>query len=228
MEKRYERNVPAISEQECRLLRSKRVAVIGCGGIGGYLIELLARLGVGYIRAVDGDVFEESNLNRQLLSEQALLGRSKVKAAEARVQRIDPDIKLEPVSAYIDKDNAVELISDCDLVMDGLDNIYARRILAAACAEADLPCIHGAISGWVAQAAVSMPGDGLIDILYPEVSSIHDRSVLSFVPSLCASVQTALAVKMLLGRPVDTGTLYYFDLLDQDLEKLKLDPGLGK
>ena len=68
MERRYERNIPALSDQECRLLRSKRVAVIGCGGIGGYLIELLARIGVGYILAVDGDVFDESNFIRQLLS----------------------------------------------------------------------------------------------------------------------------------------------------------------
>ena len=102
MERRYERNIPALSDQECRLLRSKRVAVIGCGGIGGYLIELLARIGVGYIRAVDGDVFDESNFNRQLLSEQPLMGRSKAKAAEARVQRINPRIEVEPVSAYLD------------------------------------------------------------------------------------------------------------------------------
>ena len=129
MERRYERNIPALSDQECRLLRSKRVAVIGCGGIGGYLIELLARIGVGYIRTVDGDVFEESNFNRQLLSEQPLMGRSKAEAAQARVQRINPRIEVEPVSAYLDKNNASEIVSGCDLVLDALDNIPARRIL---------------------------------------------------------------------------------------------------
>ena len=223
MERRYERNIPALSDQECRLLRSKRVAVIGCGGIGGYLIELLARIGVGYIRTVDGDVFEESNFNRQLLSEQPLMGRSKAKAAQARVQRINPRIEVEPVSAYLDNNNASEIVSGCDLVLDALDNIPARRILAAACAEVGVPYIHGAISGWVTQVAISMPGDGLIDVLYPEGVSFRDRSVLSFAPSLCASVQAALCVKMLIGRPVETGVLYYFDLLNQEFETIKLD-----
>lgn len=225
MERRYERNIPAISDQECRLLRSKRVAVIGCGGIGGYLIELLARIGVGYIRAVDGDVFDESNFNRQLLSEQPLMGRPKARAAEARVQRINPRIEVEPVAAYLDNSNARDIVSGCDLVLDGLDNIPARRILAAACAEANVPYIHGAISGWVAQVGISMPGDGLIDVLYPEGVSFRDRSVLSFSPALCASVQAALAVKMLIGRPVETGTIYYFDLLNQEFETVKLDLG---
>ena len=64
MENRYLRNIPALSERECLLLQNKRVAVVGCGGIGGYLIELLSRLGVGYIKAIDPDVFDESNLNR--------------------------------------------------------------------------------------------------------------------------------------------------------------------
>ena len=159
------------------------------------------------------------------MSEQPLMGRPKAKAAEARVQRINPRIEVEPVSAFLDKNNAAEIVSGCDLVLDGLDNIAARRFLAAACSEAGVPYIHGAISGWVAQVGISMPGDGLIDILYPEGVSFRDRSVLSFAPSLCASVQAALAVKMLIGRPVETGTIYYFDLLNQEFETIRLDLG---
>lgn len=76
-ETRYERNIPALEEQEQKLLSSRRVLVIGCGGLGGFILESLARLGVGHITAVDGDVFEESNLNRQLYSSPALLGQKK-------------------------------------------------------------------------------------------------------------------------------------------------------
>ena len=72
----YTRNIPALTAEECMLLSGKQVAVIGCGGLGGYLIEYLARIGIGSIRCVDGDVFEESNLNRQLLSTPSLLGTS--------------------------------------------------------------------------------------------------------------------------------------------------------
>ena len=84
MEERYIRNLGALTEQECARLRTKTVFVAGCGGLGGYLIEMLLRLGVGAIRAADGDVFEASNLNRQLLSSTRNLGRSKAAAAANR------------------------------------------------------------------------------------------------------------------------------------------------
>lgn len=223
--KRYERNIPALSAAECALLREKRVAIIGCGGLGGYLIELLCRAGVGHIRAVDGDVFDESNLNRQLLSERALIGRSKAEAAAERVWCIDPGCELESVTAWLDENNAGELISGCDVVLDGLDNIPARRVLAAACVKAGVPYVYGAISGWMAQAAVSLPGDGLINALYPENTEIRDKSALSFTPALCASMQAALCVKLLTGRPVERGALYYFDLMNMEFETVKLKTG---
>ena len=222
MERRHERNIPALTEPECALLRTKRVAVIGCGGLGGHLIELLTRVGIGAIRAVDGDVFEETNLNRQLLSEMALLGQSKAAAAAERIRRIDPQVQVEAVCALLNGENASALIADCDVVLDALDNIDARKILSAACADAGIPYVYGAISGWVAQAALSLPGDGLVENLYPEGTVIRDKSVLSFVPSLCASMQASICVKVLTGRPVESGVLYYFDLLHQEFETIPL------
>ena len=121
MDERYLRNLSALSEGECRLLRSKRILVVGCGGLGGYIIEMLTRIGVGAIRAVDGDRFEESNLNRQLLSSPDLLGVSKAVAAVARISQVNPDVKAEAHYAFFDETNAEKLISGCDLVMDALD-----------------------------------------------------------------------------------------------------------
>ena len=222
MDPRYERNIPALSEAECALLREKRVLVVGCGGLGGHIIDQLVRIGVGSIRAVDGDVFEPSNLNRQLLSQVPLLGVSKAKAAAEHIARVNPDVLVEAVECYLTEDNAAELLAGCDVVMDALDNLPSRRILAAACAEAKIPYIYGAIQGWVAQAAISLPGDQLIDRLYPAEIEIRDKSVLSFTPALCASMQTSLCVKLLLGRPVETGTIYYFDLLNQEFETIPM------
>ena len=222
MEPRYERNIPALSAAECALLREKRVLVVGCGGLGGHIIDQLCRIGVGSIRAVDGDVFEPSNLNRQLLSRVPLLGVSKAKAAAEHIARVNPDVFVEAVECYLTEDNAAELLAGCDVVMDALDNIPSRRILAAACAEAKIPYIYGAIQGWVAQAAVSLPGDQLIDRLYPAEIEIRDKSVLSFTPALCASMQTSLCVKLLTGRSVETGTIYYFDLLNQEFETIPM------
>lgn len=222
MEARYIRNIPALTEDECALLRTKRVAVIGCGGLGGHIIELLARIGVGNIRCVDGDVFDESNLNRQLLSAPALIGKSKTEAAAARVAGINPDVHVTAVNAFLHETNAAELIADCDAVLDALDGIHARKLLAKACSDAGIPYVYGAISGWVAQTAVSMPGDGLIDRLYPDGVRIQDKSVLSFTPALCASMQAALCTKLLTGRPVESGKLFYFDLLYHEFETIPM------
>lgn len=222
MDTRYSRNIPALNEQECETLRTKKVAVIGCGGLGGYLIELLTRLGIGQIIAVDGDVFDETNLNRQLLSEVSLLGTPKAEAAAARAAQINPDVAVTPVCTLLDEGNAHDLLRGCDAVLDALDNIPSRRILARACEQAGIPYIYGAISGWVAQAAVSMPGDRLIERLYPEGVEVRDKSVLSFTPALCASVQAALCVSLLTGKPVETGHILYFDLLNLDFESIPM------
>lgn len=222
MQDRFVRNIPALTEAECALLRSKRVLVVGCGGLGGHIIDLLTRVGVGSLRVVDGDVFEPTNLNRQLLSDTAVLGRSKAEVAAEHIRRVSPDTQAEAVNCFMTEENARELIRDCHIVMDALDSIGARRILAQACAGSGIPYVYGAIQGWVAQAAVSMPGDGLIGKLFPKEVEIRDKSVLSFTPALCASVQTALAVKLLVGRPVRTGVVYHLDLLDQEFEAIPM------
>ena len=220
MEERYIRNLGALTEEECAVLRGKTVFVAGCGGLGGYLIEMLLRLGVGEIRAADGDVFEASNLNRQLLSSPSTLGSGKAAAAAARAREINPEVRFAAVSNFVTEENAAELVKGCDAVLDALDNIAARRLLATACAEAGVPLSHGAICGWTAQAAVVMPGDDLIGRIYPEGSRLSSKASLSFTPPFCAAMQTALCTRILTGRPVETGRLYMADLLDMELESL--------
>lgn len=222
MEPRYERNLPALTEAECLLLRSKRILVVGCGGLGGHIIDMLARIGIGSLRVVDGDVFEATNLNRQLLSQVPLLGVSKAKAAADHVARVNPQVQVDAVCDYLGEENADALVEDCDIVLDALDNIASRKILAAACERAGIPYVYGAIQGWVAQTAVSMPGDGLIDKLFPQGVTLRNKSVLSFTPALCAAMQVSACVKLLTGRPVETGTVSYFDLLNQEFETIPL------
>lgn len=222
MDSRYSRNIPALTQQECDLLCQKRIAVVGCGGLGGHIIELMARLGIGHITCVDGDVFDESNLNRQLLSEEALLGTPKAQAAVERIRRINSHISCQGIHQFLTEENASWILAGCDLVFDALDNVESRRTLEKACEELGIPYIHGAIAGWMSQAAVCMPGQKLTQLLYPEGVILKDKSVLSFTPALCASMQTALGVKLLCGRKVETGKLYFFDLLHQDFETIPL------
>lgn len=219
---RYERNLPALTEADCALLREKKVAVIGCGGLGGYLVEYLARIGIGAIRVVDGDVFEPTNLNRQLLALPGCLGAGKAETAAARIRTVNPEVSVEVCHTFLEEANALQLVSGCDAVLDALDNIPTRRILERACEEAGIPCIYGAISGWVAQAAVILPGDRLMERLYPQGTVVREKSVLSFTPAMCAAVQMSLCIRLLTGRPVEPGKLLYFDLLSQEFESIPL------
>ena len=220
MEERYIRNLGSLTEEECELLQKKKVFVAGCGGLGGHIIDMLLRIGIGHIVAIDGDIFEASNLNRQLLSEILLLGISKAKAAKERAQRVNPEVEFTALEVYLDGNNADDLIAGCDVVMDALDNIASRKILAKACADANIPMVHGAICGWTAQAAISFPGDGLMDLLYPEHVMLGSKSSLSFTPAFCAAIQLALCIKLLCGREVESGKVYYADLLDMEFETI--------
>lgn len=166
MLKRYGRNYPTISEEEQAALQQKRVLVAGCGGLGGYLIEFLLRMGVGEITAVDGDVFEESNLNRQLLSSEADLGKQKALQAEKRAKQINTHVHFRAVAAFLDGENAYHLVNGQDLVLDALDNIPSRLLLEDVCRQCGVTLVHGAISGWNAQVAVVPPGSGLLHQLY--------------------------------------------------------------
>ena len=220
MKARYARNIPALTEAECLTLRQKKVLVVGCGGLGGHILDQLARIGIGHLRTVDGDVFEESNLNRQLLSSVPLLSLSKARSAAEHIAHVNPDVSVEAAEVFLTEENAPAFVDGCDAVLDALDNIQSRKILASACETAGIPYVYGAISGWVAQAGVSMPGDHLLDLLYPEGTVLRDKSVLSFTPALCASLQVSLCVKLLTGRPVETGKIYYFDLQNLEFETI--------
>ncbi len=157
MDERYSRNLPAVSEEEQAVLARRRVLVAGCGGLGGYLIEYLARMGVGEITAVDGDLFEPSNLNRQLLAVPSLLGTSKVLAAALRAGEVNPSVKFRAVEAFLAPHNADALVRGQDLVLDALDNIPARLLLEDACAAAGVTIVHGAVRSWSIQAAIIPP-----------------------------------------------------------------------
>ena len=223
MENRYIRNIGAVTEAECALLKKKKIFVAGCGGLGGHIIDMLLRIGVREIRCADGDSFDESNLNRQLLSGEHNLGLFKALAAEVHAKAVNSSVVFRAEQRFITEENAEELIKGCDAVLDALDSIHARKILKSACDRLGIPYIYGAVQGWVAQAAVSLPGDGFLDKLYPRDDiAVTDKSILSFTPALCAALQTALCVKLLCGRDLSPGRLYYFNLDDFDFEVMNL------
>lgn len=219
MEERYSRNIPALTEKEQELLRHKRIFIAGCGGLGGYILEYMLRIGVGAISFADGDRFEKTNLNRQLLSEEELIGCSKAETAKMRAAKINPEVEIRSYPVFVDEKNARSLIAGCDAVMDALDNPDSRKILVKACAKEDIPYIYGAISGWLAQAAIIMPGEPILDMLYTSKTNYHQRGVLSFTPALCAAMQCSLCAKLLCGHKQQSGVLYCLDMHQMEFEK---------
>ena len=224
MDLRYSRNLPALSEAECAELRRKRVCVAGCGGLGGYIIELLARVGIGALTVIDGDVFDATNLNRQLLSDETVLGRNKAAVAASRVFHVNSTVSVTAVQEFLTAENAAVILEGCDLAVDALDSAGARRILADACAGKSLRLVHGAIGGWHAQVTVVEPGSGIIDKLYPpRASSPPKKGNLPFIASVCASVQADEAVKLLVGRQSPLlGKLLLMDLKTMEFNKIDI------
>jgi len=201
---RYQRNRNMIStDEQLRLFRS-RVAVIGCGGLGGYVIEELARLGVGHIVAIDPDIFEEHNLNRQILSTPATLGKAKVDAALDRVAEINPAVTVTAVKDAFCLANGFELMAGVMVAVDALDSISYRLELAEVCTMAGIPMVHGAIGGWYGHVATQLPGDTTVQNIYRHwVAGKGIEQQLgnpSFTPAVVASLEVAEVCKILLGK----------------------------
>lgn len=224
---RYARNLTALSERECNALADKNVAVIGCGGLGGSAVEMLGRMGVGHLTVVDSDTFEESNLNRQLLATESNMGTFKVDAAVNRMAQVNSTIQVTAVRDTLNAGNAAKIIDGCDCVVDALDSIAARRVLAQACEECGVPWVFGGTAGWHGQVSVVWPDDGTANILLPEQGDGDGLSTCSgnpvFTPVCIVSLQVAETVKVLLGRPeVMRGKVLFVDLLNMRVESVEL------
>ena len=203
MADRYDRNKNCISAQEQQKLGTFCVAIVGLGGLGGYIAEELARIGVGKLLLIDGDVFEKTNLNRQILASEATMGKPKADVAKERISQINPLVATKAFVQRLTPQNAADLLDGAQLVMDAVDTIPTRRLLQDVCEVMNLPMVHGAISGWYGQVAFIYPKDRLFDYLYPLEAVRGIETVLgnpSFTPALVASLQVSEAVKWMLGK----------------------------
>ncbi|MEQ8200202.1 MAG: HesA/MoeB/ThiF family protein [Syntrophomonadaceae bacterium] len=223
----YSSNQGAISITEQLKLLNSRAAVIGCGGLGGYVIEQLARLGVGEIQAWDGDVFEEKNLNRQLFAQIPTMGKSKVLSAAARVEATNPAVQLIGYAHPFKGTEDAKRLKGAAVVIDALDNIPSRLLLARVCKELQIPLVHGAIDGWYGQVITQFPDESTVEQIYAHYRAGQDEPVkppaLSFVPAVIASLEVAQALKVILGRgDLRRGQLLAVDLLSMDIDTLEI------
>jgi molybdopterin/thiamine biosynthesis adenylyltransferase len=217
---RYQRNIGTLGiEGQIKLLRST-VAIVGAGGLGGTVTELLARIGVGHLIVVDGDSFEDSNINRHLLGQEKNLGQSKSQAAMERVGQINSGVEVTSFSQPVSEKNATQLIKRANVIVDALGEIGARFILEAAAKKEGIPLVHGAIAGFYGQVTTILPKDeGLIRIYgsrdrAPNVGSEREMGTPPTIASIVASFQAQEAIKVLL----ESDKLLHNRLLSIDAE----------
>jgi len=221
VKKRYEKNIGALTVEENERLMGFRVCVVGCGGLGGFVIEQLGRLGVGFITAVDGDVFEETNLNRQLFSDGTVLGINKAKQAQTRMRRVNPDVNVTAIPVFVVKDNCEEIVKDHDIIIDALDNVPTRYLIESAAQKLNIPLIHGAISGWCGQVCVIKPGHPVFNKIYQEMTEMDSETDgnLPYTAGAAAAIEASEAVKVLLGKENTLeGKFLTFDLQNSEFE----------
>ncbi len=230
--RRYGRHLimPEVTLEGQQKLKSARVIVIGTGGLGAPILAYLAAAGVGHIGVVDFDTVDLSNLHRQIIHKTGNVGKNKTTSAVEMMKDINPQIDIKTYETSLRSDNALELLKDYDIVIDGTDNFPTRYLVNDACALLDKPNVYGSIFRFEGQATVFWASRGpCYRCLYPEppepgtVPSCAEGGVLGVLPGVVGTIQATEAVKLIIGQgdPL-IGRLLLFDALKMKFRELKL------
>ncbi len=229
---RYSRHLimPEVGMEGQLKLKAGKVLTIGAGGLGSPLALYLAAAGVGRIGIVDFDVVDLTNLQRQVLHSTETVGKSKLQSAKERLEALNPEIRIDLHETRLTSENALSVLKDYDIVVDGTDNFPTRYLVNDACVLLGKPNVYGSIFRFEGQASVFGLADGpCYRCLYPEppppglVPSCAEGGVLGILPGIIGVIQATETVKLLLGigEPL-VGRLLLFDALKMGFRELKL------
>ena len=208
---RFERQILILGKSGQQKLTKSRVAVIGCGGLGSIAAQYLAMAGTGFLRLVDSDNVEMSNLNRQFFSVKDL-GKPKVSCLKERLLKLNPQTNIEAVRKRLTKENSKHLIKDCDVILDCLDNLETRLVLSDACESLRKPLVHGSIHGFSGQQVTLLPGSSYLRKLFRnKVQPKEKIPVLGPAPGFIGSLQALEAIKLITGFGKPNQKLLVFD-----------------
>ena len=222
---RYVRNMKTFSPQDQVALLKAQVSVVGLGGLGGTVVEILSRLGIGTLNVIDGDTFEESNLNRQFLSTPRMMAKSKADAAERRIKEINPSITVKQHSQFLDQDNGLDLLGRPEVIVDCLDNLKTRFVLERLCRQIGSPLVSAAVAGSSGHVTTIYPQDQGLKLIYgdPAKTPAHGAEAsLGTVPysvTFLAALECAEIVKIIQHK----GSLLRNKLLVADLNDAVFD-----
>ena len=229
---RYSRHLimPEVGTEGQLKLKQAKVLLIGTGGLGAPLGMYLAAAGIGRIGLVDFDVVDHSNLQRQIIHGTKDVGRKKLDSAADTMMDINPYVSIDKFEVALTSENALDILKDYDIVVDGTDNFPTRYLVNDACVLLGKPNVYGSIFRFEGQATVfAYPGGPCYRCLYPEppppglVPSCAEGGVLGILPGLIGVVQATEAVKLILGtgEPL-VGRLLLYDALAMRFRELKL------
>ncbi len=237
--RRYSRHtlLPEVGEVGQRRLLDARVLLIGAGGLGSPAALYLAAAGVGAIGIVDADVVDESNLQRQILHATDRIGKPKVESARLAIEALNPDVNVEAHRAHLTKDNAVDLIGQFDIVLDGSDNFATRYLVNDVCVILEKPYSHGSIFRFEGQVTTFDSRDSetpcyrclFRDPPPPELApNCSEAGVIGVLPGVIGVIQATEVVKLILGiGETLTGRLLMYDALSMTFRSLKLSKDAG-
>ncbi|MCB1367413.1 MAG: molybdopterin-synthase adenylyltransferase MoeB [Rhodobacteraceae bacterium] len=213
-------------------LKAARVLVMGAGGLGSPVLLYLAAAGVGTIGVVDDDEVSLSNLQRQVLHDEASLGRPKVASAEARLKAINPHVRVQPYEMRLDAENAAAVFADFDLILDGTDNFATRHLVNATAVTLNKPLIAGAISQWEGQVSLYHPGAGgpCYACVFPEIPAAGlaptcaEIGVMGALPGVVGSMMAVEAIKWITGAGTSLmGEVLVYDALYGESRKIRAE-----
>jgi len=229
---RYSRHLimPEVGMEGQKKLKAAKVLLIGTGGLGAPLGLYLSAAGIGRIGLVDFDVVDFSNLQRQVIHSTKDVGRPKLLSAKDKILAINPHVQVDTYETMLRSDNAMDIIKNYDIVIDGTDNFQTRYLVNDACVLLDKPNVYGSIFRFEGQASVFYAKEGpCYRCLYPEppppglVPSCAEGGVLGILPGTIGLVQATEAVKLILGRGRTLiGRLLLYDALEMKFRELKL------
>jgi molybdopterin/thiamine biosynthesis adenylyltransferase/rhodanese-related sulfurtransferase len=230
--KRYGRHLimPEVTLTGQQKLKAARVLTIGTGGLGSPLLAYLTAAGVGKIGIVDYDTVDYSNLHRQIIHKTTSIGLPKIDSAMITMKEINPYVEVEKYELALRSDNAMEIIRDYDIVVDGTDNFATRYLVNDACVLQDKPNVYGSIFRFDGMSTVFWGSRGpCYRCLYPEppepgmVPSCAEGGVLGVLPGIIGVVQAIETVKLIIGQgDLLIGRLLLFDALKMKFRELKL------
>lgn len=225
MFERYDRQIAVIGEEAQKKILSARILVIGAGALGTSILNSIVRAGVGFIRVVDMDVVELSNLQRQMLFDEGDLGENKVIAAYNKLKKINSDVQIEPIVDRINSETIKKYASNCDIIIDATDNFATREIINDFAVKNSIPWVYGGVAAAFGMAKTIIPKETACLKCFMknktnEEYTARNSGIINGITAVIGAIEANMAIRYIIGNP--STKLIYIDLFEDDFQTIEV------